>query len=59
MSTGRSVLEETPEFATLDASERVRWFLWHRTHNPRDMLFAKDIHLAIGSYRHDLRTYED
>jgi glycosyltransferase involved in cell wall biosynthesis len=51
--------ETMPEFAVLDATHRVRWLLWQRTRNPREMLMPKAVHLEMGGYDHSLRTYED
>jgi glycosyltransferase involved in cell wall biosynthesis len=48
-----------PPMYQLDARERLRWLLSGRTHTPLGMLVPKDLHLAIGGYRRELRVYED
>jgi len=54
-----SWLAKLPPMYQLDARERLRWLLWGQTHTPLGMLVPKDLHLAIGGYRHELRVYED
>lgn len=56
--TGRSRIEETADFSALDAPDRVRWLLWERT-LPRFMTLPKLVHMEIGGYQHDLKTWED
>jgi glycosyltransferase involved in cell wall biosynthesis len=57
--TGTDSVESISSFSELSRSERVRWLLSHGSHNPQGMLFRKEIHDAIGGYRHGFRTYED
>jgi glycosyltransferase involved in cell wall biosynthesis len=54
----KSWLAKLPPMHQLDAPERLRSLL-SGTHTPLGMLVPKDIHLAIGGYRHELRVYED
>jgi glycosyltransferase involved in cell wall biosynthesis len=58
-TTNASWSAKLPPLYELDARERLRWLLSGRTHAPRDMLVPKDMHIAIGGYRHELRVYED
>jgi glycosyltransferase involved in cell wall biosynthesis len=55
---GRSWVDETAEFAALDQSDKVRWLLRKRIF-PRFMTVAKQVHLELGGYQHDLQTWED
>jgi glycosyltransferase involved in cell wall biosynthesis len=55
---GRSWIEDTAGFSSLDAVDRVRWLLWRRQ-LPRFMTLAKRVHAEIGGYQHDLGTWED
>ena len=55
---GKSWVEETSNLSALDPSAKVRWLLWKST-LPRFMTLAKNVHMEIGGYQHDLRTWED
>jgi glycosyltransferase involved in cell wall biosynthesis len=58
-TTGRVDFEDLASFATLTKRERVRWMLTARTHVPRDMLLAKDLHMKMGGFRREGEPYED
>jgi glycosyltransferase involved in cell wall biosynthesis len=47
------------DFSRLEAADRVRWLLKRTRQSPSAMLIPKDVHLNVGGYNHDLRTYED
>jgi glycosyltransferase involved in cell wall biosynthesis len=47
------------DFSQLEAADRVRWLLKRTRQSPAAMLIPKDVHLNVGGYKHDLRTYED
>jgi len=47
------------DFSRLGASDRVRWLLGRKRQSPRSLLIPKAVHLRIGGYNHNLRTYED
>jgi glycosyltransferase involved in cell wall biosynthesis len=56
---GRTDFEHLGSFATFSKKERVRWMLAARTHVPRDVLVAKDLHMRMGGYRREGEPYED
>lgn len=56
---GTSWSANVPPLHRLDARERLRSVVSPRVHRPLGMLVAKDVHIGIGGYRHELRTYED
>jgi glycosyltransferase involved in cell wall biosynthesis len=47
------------DFSRLEAADRVRWMLKRTRQSPAAALIPKAVHLNIGGYNHDLRTYED
>jgi len=47
------------DFSKLGASDRMRWLLRRNRQSPAALLLPKDLHLRIGGYNHNLRTYED
>jgi glycosyltransferase involved in cell wall biosynthesis len=51
--------ESLAPFEALDTTARLRWVVFSRSHIPRDMLVAKDLHMRIGGYDHTLKYYED
>lgn len=59
VATGRTDFEHLGSFATFSTKERVRWMLAARTHVPRDLLVAKDLHMRMGGYRREGEPYED
>ena len=59
VATGRTDFEHLGSFATFSKKERVRWMLAARTHVPRDVLVAKDLHMRMGGYRREGEPYED
>jgi glycosyltransferase involved in cell wall biosynthesis len=59
VATGRTDFEHLGSFATFSKKERVRWMLAARTHVPRDVLVAKDLHIRMGGYRREGEPYED
>jgi glycosyltransferase involved in cell wall biosynthesis len=59
VATGRTDFEHLGSFATFSKKERVRWMLAARTHVPRDVLVAKDLHIRMGGYRSEGEPYED
>jgi glycosyltransferase involved in cell wall biosynthesis len=59
VATGRTDFEHLGSFATFSKKERVRWMLAARTHVPRDVLVAKDLHIKMGGYRREGEPYED
>jgi glycosyltransferase involved in cell wall biosynthesis len=46
-------------FSRLEAADRIRSLLKRTRQSPAAMLIPKDVHLKVGGYNHDLRTYED
>jgi glycosyltransferase involved in cell wall biosynthesis len=59
MKRGWSRPESFAPFESLDATGRLRWVVFSRSHIPHDMLVAKTLHMSIGGYKHELRYYED
>ncbi|HYZ13507.1 MAG TPA: glycosyltransferase [Actinomycetota bacterium] len=59
VETGQTDFEHLGSFATFSKKERVRWMLAARTHVPRDVLVAKDLHIKMGGYRRQGEPYED
>jgi glycosyltransferase involved in cell wall biosynthesis len=59
MKRGWTRTESLAPFETLDTNARMRWIVSSKTHIPRDMLVARDLHMCIGGYNHDLKYYED
>ncbi len=51
--------ESLAPFEALDTKARLRWLVSSRSHIPRDMLVAKDLHTRIGGYNLTIEYYED
>lgn len=47
------------DFSRLETADRVRWLLKRTRQSPAAILIPKYVHLNVGGYNHDLRTYED
>lgn len=56
---GISWIAQLPPMHELDARERLRSVVLPGADRPLGMLVAKDLHIQIGGYRHELRVYED